>query len=145
MSLRMIAGSFVLVSSIAQADVILDAVPGALVPVDVQMTLDVPIFGSSTASDSTTTTLIQSSFSVQPTPSFDMLDVNGHSLLMQGGQLELDFFCSIFGCIETVTVNVDSLRLNLLSYEDKLPNNSECQPNSPPLQATLPAHKSIRP
>ena len=121
MSLRMIAGSLVLVSSIAQADVILDAVPGALVPVDVQMTLDVPIFGSSTANDSTTTTLIESAFSVQPTSSFDMLDVNAHSLLMQGGQLELDFFCSIFGCIETVTVNVDSLRLNLLSPPSDVP------------------------
>ena len=121
MSLRMIAGSLVLVSSIAQADVILDAVPGALVPVDVQMTLDVPGLPPSTANDSATTTLIESAFSVQPTSSFDMLDVNAHSLLMQGGQLELGFFCSFFGCLETLIVNVDSLRLNLLSPPSDVP------------------------
>jgi hypothetical protein len=121
MTLRMITCSVVLLSPLAHADVILDAVPGALVPVEVEMTLQVPVFGSSTASDSTTTTLIDSSFAVQPSASFDMLDVNGHSLFMQGGQLQLDFFCSFLGCFETVTVSVDNLTLNLLTPPADVP------------------------
>jgi hypothetical protein len=118
----MIACSVVLLSPmLAHGDVILDANPGVLVPVDVEMTLSVPVFGSSTASDSTTTTLLDSTFTVQPSSSFNMLDVNGHALQMQGGQLELDFFCSFFGCLETVTVNVDNLSLNLLTPPADVP------------------------
>jgi len=120
MPTRMIVGSLVLVSSLVQADVILDATPGVLVPVDVEMTLDFG-FGPSQASDSTTTTLIDSSYSVQPSSSFDMLDVNGHSLLMQGGQLELGFVCTFFGCLETVVVDIDSLSLDLLTPSADVP------------------------
>ena len=121
MTLRMFAGSLLLVSSISVADVVLDATPGALVPVDVEMTLNVPIFGSSTASDSTTTTLVESALVIQPSPSFESLDVTSHALRMQGGQLLLDFYCSFLGCFETVSVSVDSLQLNLLTPPSDVP------------------------
>ena len=113
----MISGRFLLVAFFASSaaiaaadDVDLVALPTAI-PVDVEMTLDVPVFGSSTASDSTSALVAGSNFIIEPDGSSAIF--KNHLIVAQNAQINLEFYCGIFGCLETIDVTISSLRIQL--------------------------------
>ncbi|MEC8560478.1 MAG: hypothetical protein VXY94_10405 [Planctomycetota bacterium] len=91
-------------------DVVLDAAP-TVIPVDVEMALDVPIFGSSSSSAATTAQISGSQFLVERTG--DSITFKDHLVLAENAQLNLEFFCGFFGCLESIDVTIGTLIIQL--------------------------------
>ena len=116
----MISGRFLLVAFLASTasiagaeDVNLVATPISI-PVATEMTLDVPIFGSSTASDQASALVSSSNFVIEPNGS--SVTFKDHLIIAENAQINLDFFCGgIFGCLETLDVTISSLTIELAS------------------------------
>ena len=113
----MFAGRFLLATSLCSlstvayaSDVELFVTP-ASIPVGVEMTLDVPVFGSSTASDSATAFIAGSNFVVNPDGG--SITIKEHQLVAQNAQITLEFFCTFIGCVETLDVTISTLKIDL--------------------------------
>lgn len=114
----MISGRFLLVAflasssaAIAVADDVDLVATSTAIPVDVEMTLDVPVFGPSMASDSTSALVVGSNFIIEPNGS--SATFKDHLIVAQNAQVTLEFFCGIFGCLETIDITISSLRIQL--------------------------------
>ena len=114
----MFAGRFFLATSLCSitsvacaSDVELFVTP-ADIPIAVEMTLDIPVFGSSTGSDSTSAFIASSNFVIEPDGG--SITIKQHQLIAQDAQITLEFFCGgIFGCLETLQVTISSLKIDL--------------------------------
>ena len=93
-------------------DVVLDAGPGTI-PVDVEMSLDIPFFGPDTSSASTTAEIAGSQFLIEREG--DSITFKDHLIVAQNAQFSLQFFCGIFGCIETIDITISNLVIRIES------------------------------
>ena len=107
----LLAATLLSAGGLAGADDVELLVTPTNIPVGVEMTLDVPVFGSSTASDSTSAFISSSDFVVSPDGS--SITIKQHQLIAEGAQINLEFYCGLFGCLETLDVTISTLKIDL--------------------------------
>lgn len=79
------------------------------------------VLGQSSDTDNSAVIVDVSTMVVDPNPDlepFTDMDITQHSIDTSGGHLEFEFYCSIFGCLEHMTVDVQALDVRLIGDQN---------------------------
>lgn len=105
------------------ADTELQVPAGVAANVTVEVSAGIPIFGTASATDSTAVVVAASAMRVQPSSNsspFSDFDLNDHFIQTNGGSLVFSLCWPVVGCLETLSVSVNLLDVELVGNRNVL-------------------------